>query len=146
MNFGDELKRIRESKGMTVNQLAVYSGISAASISRYETGERGIPKPKTIEKLAKGLKVDYMGLMHIAGHTADEEDGRDPIDKLVEYLDVLGLTNEEIIKKLNFKVDEIPLSDDEADEFIEFVRWQRSKKKRQPAVSSKSGVRERGSD
>lgn len=57
---------------MTVNQLAVYSGVSAASISRYETGERGTPKPPTIEKLAKGLRMDYEELMRIAGYVESE--------------------------------------------------------------------------
>lgn len=68
MSFGEELKKLRESKGMTVNQLAIYSGVSSASISRYETGDRSTPKPPTIEKLAKGLKVDYKRLMVMAGY------------------------------------------------------------------------------
>jgi len=66
--FGEELKRIRERKGLTVNQLAIYSGVSAASISRYETGSRSTPKPPTIKKLATGLKMDYKELMKIAGY------------------------------------------------------------------------------
>lgn len=135
MKFGDELKRIRESKGMTVNQLAMYSEVSSASISRYESGERGIPKPPTIKKIAKGLKMDYTDLMRIAGHTDEDHDDRDPVEKLIDYLDVLGLTNEEIIKKINFKVDEIPLSEEEANEFIDFVRVKRLMKKQQAAVS-----------
>lgn len=90
MYFGDELKKIRESKGMTVNQLAMYSGVSAASISRYETGDRGVPKPPTIEKLAKGLRIEYDELMRIAGYSKGNEapqrklddNGRDLYDQL----------------------------------------------------------------
>src|SRR5690606_9542969 len=50
----------------------MYSGVSAASISRYETGSRATPKPPTIEKLANGLKMDYQDLMKIAGYVTDE--------------------------------------------------------------------------
>lgn len=85
MNFGEELKKIRDSKGMTVNQLAIYSGVSAASISRYESGERATPKPPTIKKLAKGLKMDYGTLMKIAGYVDLEEDEYLPKDQ-TEYV------------------------------------------------------------
>lgn len=133
MSFGNELKRIRESRGMTVNQLAIYSGVSAASISRYETGERGIPKPPTIEKLAKGLKIDYNDLMRVAGHL-HESSQKEVADKLIEYLE-LDLTNEEIKDRITFKVDNMKLSDEEMDEFIDFVRVKRLMKKQQQTAS-----------
>lgn len=136
MSFGDELKKIRESRGMTVNQLSMYSGVSAASISRYETGDRGIPKPPTIEKLAKGLKYDYTQLMKIAGYIEEplEISPEEAAQKIMSYLDA-ELTNEEIVEKITLRVDGIQITDDEMDEFISFVRWQRSKKKEQPAAS-----------
>jgi transcriptional regulator with XRE-family HTH domain len=138
LDFGDELKRIREGKGMTLGQLAAYSGVSAASISRYETGDRGIPKPPTIEKLAKGLKIEYDYMMQIAGYLKDDpkskEAKRKAAEELLEYLE-LELTNEEIKERMTFKVDNLTLNNEEMDEFISFVRWQRSKKKEQPAAS-----------
>lgn len=67
-NFGEHLKSIRLNKGLTINQLSLYSGISSSQLSRIETGKRGIPKPSTIEKLANALKVDYNELMKIAGY------------------------------------------------------------------------------
>ncbi|AVK85308.1 immunity repressor protein [Lysinibacillus sp. B2A1] len=66
--FGDYIKNIRESKNMTLNQVALYAEISAAQLSRIETGKRGTPKPQTIEKIARALKVDYTELMEIAGY------------------------------------------------------------------------------
>lgn|SRR5690606_27321503 len=68
--FGDKLKQLREAKGWTVNQLAMYSGVSGASISRYETGKRKPPKPPTIKKLANALKSTdaYFELMEAAGY------------------------------------------------------------------------------
>lgn len=136
MSFGDELKKIRESRGMTVNQLAMYSGVSSASISRYETGDRGIPKPPTLEKLSKGLKIDYNELMKIAGHLRGEDDAKkEAAEKLAEYLE-LDLTNEEIKERITFKVDNLTLSDAEVDEFIDWVRVKRLMKKQQQTAST----------
>ena len=39
MSIGDEIKRIRKAKGLTQRQLAKISGISNASISRWESGQ-----------------------------------------------------------------------------------------------------------
>lgn len=111
MSFGDELKKIRESKGMTVNQLAMYSGVSAASISRYETGDRGIPKPPTIEKLAKGLRIDYDVLMNMAGYmdaskTKAKERPYDGILKdIVERYPGVDLNDPDIRRKLMKAID-----------------------------------------
>jgi HTH-type transcriptional regulator, competence development regulator len=66
--FGEFIKKIREEKGLGVNQLAQYSDVSSAQISRIENGKRGIPKAETINKLAKGLKVDPNKLMEVAGY------------------------------------------------------------------------------
>jgi transcriptional regulator with XRE-family HTH domain len=138
LSFGEELKKLRESKGMTVNQLAIYSGVSAASISRYETGERGIPKPPTIEKLAKGLRVDYNDLMKLAGHIRTQPEkmveDKHPADKLLEYIES-GLTDEQIKERMDFFVDILKLDDEEIEEFMSFVRWQLSKKTQRSAAS-----------
>ncbi|AKQ74912.1 transcriptional regulator [Bacillus licheniformis WX-02] len=50
--FGERLKELREQRSLSVNQLAMYAGVSAAAISRIENGHRGVPKPATIRKLA----------------------------------------------------------------------------------------------
>ncbi|MBR0612370.1 helix-turn-helix domain-containing protein [Bacillus safensis] len=82
MNFGAYLRALREEKKLSVNQLAMYSEVSAAGISRIENGKRGIPKPLTIKKLAGALKVPYEDMMQAAGyieeassvHQHDEDD------------------------------------------------------------------------
>lgn len=71
-DFGSYIKKIRESKGLTLNQVALYSEISAAQLSRIENGKRGVPKAPTIKKLAEALKEDYESLMRVAGYIEDE--------------------------------------------------------------------------
>ncbi|MCY8072278.1 helix-turn-helix domain-containing protein [Bacillus inaquosorum] len=66
--FGQQLRELRRARKLTVNQLAVYSGISSATISKIENGKRGTPKPATIKKLAAVLKVPYENLMAAAGY------------------------------------------------------------------------------
>lgn len=70
MNFGEFLREAREKRGLTVNQLAIYAEVSSGLISKLENGKRGTPKPETIEKLAKGLKMEYEELMSKAGYVA----------------------------------------------------------------------------
>jgi HTH-type transcriptional regulator, competence development regulator len=72
--FGKYIKKIRESKGLTLNQVALYSDISAAQLSRIENGKRGVPKPNTIKGIAEALKCDYNHLMKIAGYIEEETD------------------------------------------------------------------------
>nr|MDH3175085.1 helix-turn-helix transcriptional regulator [Bacillus pumilus] len=72
-HFGEQLRILRENRKMSVNQLAMYSGVSAAGISRIENGKRGVPKPLTIKKLAHALKVPYEDLMLLAGHIEQEQ-------------------------------------------------------------------------
>jgi transcriptional regulator with XRE-family HTH domain len=110
-SFGTHLKRIRESRGMTVNQLAMYSGISSASVSRYESGERNAPKPENIKKLAEALKYPYEELMTLAGHLKATEEKKtsfltDP-QKLELYEAIEGSSKEtqkiilDLVKRLN---------------------------------------------
>ncbi|MFD0588853.1 helix-turn-helix domain-containing protein [Paenibacillus sp. GCM10027627] len=76
-NFGPYLKNVRESKPMSINQLAALSGVSAPQISRVETGTRGVPKPDTIRKLADALNVSYEGMMEAAGYFSEEKSSPD---------------------------------------------------------------------
>lgn len=140
--LGKRLKALRGTR--TQQEIADKLDISRARYSHYEN-EHVQPDNELLQKMALvyQVTVDYL-----LGRTNDkkaitagdltgniEDDTRDPVDKLIEYLDVLGLANEEIMQRLNFKVDDIPLSVEESKEFIDFVRVKRLMKKQQAAVS-----------
>ncbi|MFD1775418.1 helix-turn-helix domain-containing protein [Paenibacillus rhizophilus] len=72
-DFGLFLKRLRESKSLTLSQLASGAGISGSQISRIENGLRGVPKPATLRKIAEAMDVPYEELMERAGYLRDEE-------------------------------------------------------------------------
>lgn len=71
--FGEYIKKLRESRRLSINQLALNSGVSAAHISRIERGLRDVPHPDFIKKLARGLNVSYEELMGVAGYIDDRE-------------------------------------------------------------------------
>lgn len=57
---GDDLKRIRKSKGYTQKQLADKTGLSNLRISQYETGYRELSRVPTIKKFASALGYKYI--------------------------------------------------------------------------------------
>jgi transcriptional regulator with XRE-family HTH domain len=42
---GDELKAARARLGLTQAQVAIELGVHAMTVSKWETGQRGIPEP-----------------------------------------------------------------------------------------------------
>jgi putative transcriptional regulator len=55
--LGREIKRLREEKGWTQAQLAVYAGSSQPTVNLLESGRRN-PSTDTLQKLAKALEVE----------------------------------------------------------------------------------------
>lgn len=60
MTVGENIKRIRNEKGLTQKQLGELCGINEVQIRRYELGGKNAnPKIETIQKIADALKVDW---------------------------------------------------------------------------------------
>lgn len=57
-SFGERLRRLRESAGLSQESLAERAGLSANAISAIERGERKRPYPDTIRRLADALGLD----------------------------------------------------------------------------------------
>ncbi|MBD8037130.1 helix-turn-helix domain-containing protein [Solibacillus sp. A46] len=135
--FGAYIKKIRDSKGMTLNQLALYAEISAAQLSRIETGKRGTPKPQTIEKIAQALKVDYTELMKVAGYV-DSESADIKKDKIEnDIAKRLKQFEKEIENSDGLAFDGEPMSDEAKESLLEsmellFRQTQRINKKYTP--------------
>lgn len=71
MTFGERLRSIREKQGMTLAQVAAKTGVSEATVQRYESGEIKNPPQDRIVLLAKALGVTEATLM---GWEADDLD------------------------------------------------------------------------
>jgi len=64
MNFGENLRQIRTSKGINIQQLSFECGIARETISKMEKGTYSNPTLKTIVSLAKALKINVKDLVN----------------------------------------------------------------------------------
>lgn len=60
-DFGNRLRKLRKSRGLTQAQLADLLGLSPAAIGNYENGDR-IPRPKHLSQICILFNVtsDYL--------------------------------------------------------------------------------------
>lgn len=84
MNFSKRLKKARESRGMTLLELANKIDRTEATVQRYESGNIKNLKNDTIEALAKALNVSPIYLMGW-----DEGKNLSPVVELLE-IPILG--------------------------------------------------------
>lgn len=135
--FGAYIKKIRDSKKLTLNQVALYAEISAAQLSRIETGKRGTPKPQTIEKIAQALKVDYTELMKVAGYVDDTSHNIENIKEERDIAKRLKQFEAELENSDGLAFDGEPMSDEAKESLLEsmellFRQTQRINKKYTP--------------
>jgi transcriptional regulator with XRE-family HTH domain len=102
------LKRIREEKNLTQDQLVEFSGVSRYIISEFENEKRR-PSPRTISRIAEALGCSYITLM--TGKEDIEYDKKNLIAKnLKKYLtEAINLTknycgNKKIDQDLMMKI------------------------------------------
>ncbi|GAA5417368.1 hypothetical protein Pryu01_02431 [Paraliobacillus ryukyuensis] len=67
-DFGNELKKLRKEKKLSLKEVAKKGDLSHSYISQIENGKRNAPKPEIIRKLAKGLNINPSLLMYKAGY------------------------------------------------------------------------------
>ncbi len=63
IQFGKHLKKLRQEKGITQEDLAYNSGISLSQIARIETGKIN-PTLCTLLEIAKNLKINKQDLFN----------------------------------------------------------------------------------
>ena len=93
----EKLKKIRQSKNLTLKDVCTQTGITSATVlSRYETGERE-PDFATLKKLANFYKVSLDYLLECSPEWTEEEIaqgvGNHPVPLEQEELYWLNLLN-----------------------------------------------------
>lgn len=135
----NEFLRVLRGK-MSLREASQKSGLSHSYIAALEQNKRPgsngpiNPSPDSLKRLAEAYKYPYEELMKKAGYI-EEETEKDAVDLFIEYLD-LELTDEEIIERMTFSVDNMPLDDEDVREWIAFVRAKRFMKTRRSGGSS----------
>jgi transcriptional regulator with XRE-family HTH domain len=72
MEFKEYLKQLRDAKQLSLRKLDSLSGVSHVYLSQIENGNRGVPSPDVLKKLAAPLGVSYKELMTAAGYWGRE--------------------------------------------------------------------------
>jgi transcriptional regulator with XRE-family HTH domain len=72
---GSEIRRLREGKGWTGAQLAVYAGMAPSAVSQIETGKRN-PNTGSLAKIAEALGVEVADLFPKAQAPLPLEEGK----------------------------------------------------------------------
>lgn len=119
MNVGDRIKRLRDRKGLTQQELADKTGYkSKVAISKIESGQRDIPRHK-LERVAEvlGTTVEYLETGKNINELGDFGLNRKYLEyadpDLIHYLDELSNPNSK--KRILFdKVKDLEPSDVES--------------------------------
>jgi transcriptional regulator with XRE-family HTH domain len=72
MEFKEYLKQLRDAQKLSLRKLDSLSGVSHVYLSQIENGNRGVPSPDVLKKLAAPLGVSYKELMTAAGYWGRE--------------------------------------------------------------------------
>lgn len=85
-HIGSTLKKIREMRGLTQEQLGKCCNLSQARVAQYETGNR-VPKEQQLQQIAQSLNVD----MDVFHNTDIDPDNPEAIRQLLFQLYEQGL-------------------------------------------------------
>jgi len=87
-SIGKEIKRLREEKGLSQAELAVYAGSSQPTVNQIESGKRN-PSTRTLEKLAGALEVEVADLFPKDQASLPFEES--PVENSAERRDLIPL-------------------------------------------------------
>ena len=126
--FGDFLKKLRGK--MTFREAAERSGISHSYIRYLETGKRPgtntpiKPSPDMLKGLSKAYNHPYTELMKMAGYNDDIDFMKEDEDEFIRDIEIHS--TEDLINKYNIIIDGKEMTEDEAKDFLAFLRMKRS--------------------
>lgn len=100
--LGQQLKTVRQLKGLSLRAVAAPAEISVAYLQKLEGGEVQQPSPNVLLRLAKVLDVPYETLMELSGYTPPTPAGAlealgalAPTDSFAQALNSIDLSEEE---------------------------------------------------
>lgn len=66
--LGDQLRSVRQIRGLSLKAVAEPAEISTAYLQKLEGGEVRQPSPHVLHRLAAALEIPYAKLMELAGY------------------------------------------------------------------------------
>ncbi len=89
-DFGSYIRSLRGDKSL--REIEAQTGVTSSFLSKLERGERGVPKPETIKKLAFALSENYYELMEKAGYIEADHNSNEQIvvnENDLEYFNLM---------------------------------------------------------
>jgi transcriptional regulator with XRE-family HTH domain len=116
--LGNEIQRVRQLRGLSLNSAAKPAGVSASYLQKLERDQVDSPSPHRLHRLAEVLGVDYADLFRLAGYpipnaSMPSEAGQDDSSPV----------GASALRRLLASVNEV--SDDELDELVRYLRFMR---------------------
>ena len=105
--FGKRLKELRESRGLSLSELAVKSGVAKSYISNMERDKMTNPSLEILTKIASVLEITPQLLI---SQEKDVDKGQAELERLAQAEGI----NQDQLKEYK--------------ELIEFIKWRSSKK------------------
>lgn len=78
MTLGEELKALRNQKGLSLRQVEEKARVNNGYLSLLENGKVRQPSPDVLHKLAKAYEVPYEVLMERAGYITRKATSKEP--------------------------------------------------------------------
>ncbi len=69
MNIGDKIRKLREEKGYTLEELGNIIGVGKSTVRKWETGEITNMRRDSIENLAKALDISPLSFFETSDST-----------------------------------------------------------------------------
>ena len=107
--FGNELRKLRKEKKMTLTELGEKIDLTQAYLSMLENGKKGKVKPETIRKLAEGLGISYFTLMNKAGYLIEREENKGKMfgDYIKELREASNKTIEQVSIESGISIEQL---------------------------------------
>lgn len=126
IKFSENLRKLRESRGMYQKDLAADLDIKQSSLSSYENGSR-FPEAMTLIKIANYFNVTLDELLY----NLEIEVNRVLDDNQALFLDLEnGMSFDDLVKKYNFVVDGEELEVEAKKRILEMIEFEYYKMKR----------------
>jgi HTH-type transcriptional regulator, competence development regulator len=72
--LGDQLRSVRQIRGLSLKAVSEPAGISTAYLQKLEGGEVRQPSPHILHRLGEVLDVPYTTLMELAGYVVPKRE------------------------------------------------------------------------
>ena len=73
--LGDQLRSVRQVRGLSLKAVAEPADISTAYLQKLEGGEVQQPSPHVLHRLGQVLEIPYATLMELAGYVVPSSQG-----------------------------------------------------------------------